>query len=244
MGDLRHLGGCTQKAQFGSNRRNPLKEEQMSTTVNGRTQADIRPAGPEPPPLATTAMGWGNSAPLALAAFAVPTFMLSAVNVGWVNAGVEPMIFAVALMSGGLVQLIAGIIQLRTGNTLAGVLFSMYGALWLSLFAFAEFFAKEVPPAQVGHALGLLLLAFGVFTLWVFVASFRSNAVIVAALAVLAATLFALGIGEYAANTALVHAGGYLGFVAAALAAYLSCAELCEAAYHRVVLPIWPLAKS
>ena len=171
--------------------------------------------------------------------------MLSAVNVGWVNAGVEPMIFAVAFMSGGLVQLIAGIIQLRTGNPFAGVLFSMYGALWLSLFAFAEFFAKEVPLAQVGHALGLLLFAFGIFTLWVFVASFRSNAVIVAALAVLAATLFsAEGAGQYGANTALVHVGGYLGPVAAALAAYLSCAELCQVSYKREVLPIWPLAKS
>ena len=216
----------------------------MSTIVNGRAQPDVMPAGPEPPPAASTAAGWGNSAPLALAAFAVPTFMLSAVNVGWVNAGVEPMIFAVAFMSGGLVQLIAGIIQLRSGNTLAGVLFSMYGALWLSLFAFAEFFVKEVPPAQVGHALGLLLFAFGVFTLWVLVASFRSNAVIVAALVVLAATLFVLGAGQYAGNTALVHAGGYLGFVAAALAAYLSCAELCQASYKRAVLPIWPLAKS
>jgi uncharacterized protein len=244
MGDLRHLGGGTQGAQFDSNRTIPLKEEQMSTTVDGHAKPDVRIAGPEPPPPASTVMGWGNSAPLALAAFAVPTFMLSAVNVGWVNVAVEPMIFAVAFMAGGIVQLIAGIIQLRTGNTLAGVLFSMYGALWLSLFAFAEFFAKEVPPAQVGHALGLLLFAFGAFTLWVFVASFRSNAVIVAALAVLAATLFVLGAGQYAANTALVHAGGYLGFVAGVLAAYLSCAELCEAAYHRVVLPIWPLAKS
>jgi uncharacterized protein len=216
----------------------------MSTTVDGRAQPDARVARPEPSPVATTVMGWGNSAPLALAAFAVPTFMLSAINVGWVNIGVEPMIFAVAFMAGGIVQLIAGIIQLRTGNTLAGVLFSMYGSLWLSLFAFAEFFVKDVPPAQVGHALGLLLFAFGAFTLWVFVASFRSNAVIVAALAVLAATLFVLGAGQYAANTALVHAGGYLGFAAGALAAYLSCAELCEAAYHRVVLPIWPLAKS
>ena len=27
------------------------------------------------------------------------------------------------------------------------------------------------------------------------------------------------------------------------LAAYLSCAELCEAAYKRSVLLVWPLAK-
>ena len=158
--------------------------------------------------------GWGNSGPLALAAFAVPTFMLSAINVGWVNEGVTPIVFAVALMSGGIVQLIAGIIQLRTGNTIAGVLFSMYGALWLSLFAFAQFFASEVPPAERGHALGLLLFAFGVFTLWIFVASFRTNAVVVTALVFLAATLFVLGSGKYAANVDLIRAGGWLGFIA------------------------------
>ena len=225
----------------------------MSTTLNGGRQQSIRPAGPESPPapaappaVATPpapVTGWGNSGPLALAAFAVPTFMLSAINVGWVNEAVTPVIFAVALTSGGLVQLIAGIIQLRTGNTIAGVLFSMYGALWLSLFAYAQFFASEVPLAERGHALGLLLYAFGAFTVWIFVASFRTNAVVVTALAVLAATLFVLGAGKYTANSSLIHSGGYLGFVAAAEAAYLSCAELCQAAYNRWVLPIWPLAR-
>jgi uncharacterized protein len=224
----------------------------MSTTFDGPARA-VKPAGPEPPldavpppkvatpPAAATT--WGNSAPLALAAFAVPTFMLSAINVGWVSIAVTPMIFAVAFMSGGIVQLIAGIIQLRTGNTFTGVLFSMYGALWLSLFAFAEFFESEIPLAERGHALGLLLFAFGAFTLWVFVASFRTNVVVVTALAVLAATLFTVGAGKYGANIGLVRAGGWLGLVAGADAAYLSCAELCQAAYKREILPIGPLAR-
>ena len=222
----------------------------MSTTFNGGKQRDLSPAIPEspaalvsPPAAPAAVMGWGNSGPLALAAFAVPTFMLSAINIGWVSVGVTPVIFAVALMSGGLVQLIAGVIQLRTGNTFAGALFCMYGALWLTLFTYAQFFASKVPAADQGHALGLLLFAFGAFTLWIFVASFRSNAVVVTALAVLAATLFVLGAGKYAGNSGLIHAGGYLGFVAAAEAAYLSCAELCQATYQRTVLPIWPLAK-
>jgi succinate-acetate transporter protein len=224
----------------------------MSTTFDGRAQREIKPAGPAPPPapaappeVATpSAMtDWGNSGPLALAAFAVPTFMLSAINVGWVNEAVTPVIFAVALMSGGIVQLIAGIIQLRTGYTFTGVLFSMYGALWLSLFAFAEFFEGEIPLTERGHALGLLLLAFGVFTVWVFVASFRTNVVVVSALALLAATLFLLGAGKYGANIDLVHAGGWLGLVAGAEAAYLSCAELCQASYKREILPVGSLAK-
>jgi uncharacterized protein len=224
----------------------------MSTTFDGRAQREIRPASPEPPPAPAAApdvstpsamTNWGNSGPLALAAFAVPTFMLSAINVGWVSEATTPMIFAVALMSGGLVQLIAGIIQLRTGNTIAGVLFSMYGALWLSLFAYAQFFASEVPPAERGHALGLLLYAFGVFTLWILVASFRTNIVVVTALVFLAATLFVLAAGKYGGNADLIKAGGWLGFVAGAEAAYLSCAELCQIAYKRWVLPIGSLAK-
>ena len=44
-------------------------------------------------------------------------------------------------------------------------------------------------------------------------------------------------------NLTVVHAGGYLGLVAAALAAYLSCAEVCEATYKRSVLPVLPLAQ-
>ena len=199
------------------------------------------PHGTPSPVAAGTA--WGNSAPLALAAFAVTTFMLSMVNAHLVNAAVTPVVFGVAFMFGGLTQLIAGIIQFRTGNTFAGVLFSTFGAFWLSLFAIAEFFLKDVPAAQAGHALGLFLFAFGIFTAWIFAASFRTNAVVVVALAALAVTFFVLGAANYGGSTGMLRAGGYLGLVVAALAAYLSCAELCEAAYQREVLPVWPLAR-
>lgn len=33
-----------------------------------------------------------------------------------------------------------------------------------------------------------------------------------------------------------------MALIVAFLAAYLSCAELCEVAYGRSVLPVWPLA--
>lgn len=190
-----------------------------------------------------TGVAWGNSAPLALAAFAVTTFMLSMINTGLVPAATEPVVFGVAFMFGGLTQLIAGVILLRVGNTFAGVLFSGFGAFWLSLFAIAEFFLKEVPAAQVGHALGLYLFAFGAFVAWMFAASFRTNVVVVAALADLVVAFYVLGVGDYVGNTGLTKAGGWLGLVAAVLAAYLSLAEMCEATYGREVFPIGHLAK-
>jgi uncharacterized protein len=193
-------------------------------------------------PVAASA-AWGNSAPLGLAAFAITTFMISMINAKLMPAAIEPVVFGVALMYGGLAQLIAGVIQFRTGNTFTGVLFSTFGAFWLSLFAIAQFFLKDIPAAQAGHALGLFLYAFGIFTIWILLASFRTNVVVVLALASLAATLFVLGAGNYYGSGLTMETGGYMGLVVAALAAYIGLAELSEITYKRTVLPLFPLAK-
>ncbi len=213
----------------------------MATTIQERRIASTDEHNGATPAAAVKPVEWGNSAPLALAGFAVTTFMLSMINANFISAGVEPAVFGVALMFGGITQLLAGLIQLRTGNTFAGVLFSGFGAFWLSLFAIAEFFLKAIPANQVGHALGLFLYAFGFFVVSMTIASFRTNAIVVAALVLLIGAFFALGAGNYGAHTGLVHIGGYLGLSAAALALYLSCAETCEASYGRGILPVWPL---
>jgi uncharacterized protein len=75
------------------------------------------------------------------------------------------------------------------------------------------------------------------------VASFRTRVVTSVALFVLMLTFFLLAIGNYGGHITVVHWGGYLGLVTAALAGYLACAEVCEAAYARSVLPVWSLAK-
>ncbi len=219
----------------------------MATVPAGAAQQE---AELDSAPLRATTLDWGNSAPLALFAFAVTTFMLSMVNADAIAKGVEPVVFPVALMFGGLTQLIAGIIQLRTGNTFAGVLFSGFGAFWLSLFALAQWFLKEIPPAYVGHAFGLFLYAFGIFIVIMFATSLRTNAVVVVALGILIFTIFFLAAGNYGATVkelaghgnTLIHWGGYTGLAAAACAFYLAFAELCEFSYHRAVLPVWPLS--
>jgi succinate-acetate transporter protein len=219
-----------------------------STHTNGGAAArPVRAAEDALPDRQRTAFdesnGWANSAPLALAAFAVCAFMLSMVNAHVVDAGVTPYVWGVALMFGGATQLIAGIIQLRTGDTFAGVLFSAFGAFWLSLFAIVELFQASVPVAQRGHALGLFLYAFAGFTLYMLFASFRTNVVTVAALVVLDATLFLLASGNYFAHSGVVTAGGWTGLVLTALAAYLSFSAVSEASYGRQVVPIGDLSK-
>jgi uncharacterized protein len=217
----------------------------MTSTDKGIEPAAARvaPAVPAAPPVTASGLAWGNSGPLALAGFATTTFMLSLIDANLVPAGTLPIVFAVAFMFGGLAQFIAGIVQLRIGNTFGGVLFCGFGAFWLSLFAFAEFFVKDVPLIQLGHAQGLFLYAFGIFAAVMLLASFRTNVVVVSALLLLVAALFLIGAGDYTASPSLIKAGGWVALVLAALAFYLALAELCEASYGREVLPVGHLAK-
>ena len=191
-------------------------------TRSERQEADL-----EGRPVSPTALNWGNSAPLALAAFGVTTFMLSMINASQTSVAVKPVVFGVALMFGGVTQLIAGIVQLRTGNTFTGVLFTGFGGFWMSLFAVAQWYLKSVPAAQVGHALGLFLYAFGIFALIMWIASFRTNAIVVLALGILVATFFLLGAGNYGAHAEWIKWGGYTGLGAAGCAFYLALSELC-----------------
>ncbi len=197
----------------------------------------------ESPPTSASTSGWGNSAPLALLAFGVPTFMLSMINAQAVAVSVTPVVFGVALMCGGITALIAGIIQFRTGNTFSGVLFTGFAAFWLSLFAIAQWFLKEVPPLHAGQATGLFLYAFGIFLVVMLAASFRTNVVVVVTLTLITVAVFLLGAGHYGAHTTLIHWGGYVGLVATACIFYTALAELCEITYARAILPVWSLAK-
>jgi uncharacterized protein len=215
---------------------------------------EIKPIRSVPltPAATVTGVAWGNSAPLALAGFGVTAFMLAMIYINAFPVAATPVVFAVALMFGGLTQFIAGIIQLRLGNVFGGMLFSGFGAFWMSLWAFAEFFAKSVPATQAGHTEALLLYAFGIFAAIMFLASFRTSIVVVTALALLTATLFVVGAALYTASlpviaglasSGLLKTGGWMAIVLAGLALYLALTEVCETTYGREILPVGHLEK-
>jgi len=213
----------------------PIPLIQPSVGLNGaRERRSVQPAPAPPTPLA-------NAGPLGLSAFAITTFLLSMVNAGLIAEGAEPIVFGMALMVGGLAQVLAGMWEFRTGNTFAGTAFVAYGAFWLSFWALVQFYVADIPKADVGDALGLYLIAWGIFTAYMFVASFKTSRGVNVVFGLLLFTFLALGIGELAASTGLTRAGGYLGLLTAAAAAYVAMAEITNATFGRTVLPIHPL---
>jgi succinate-acetate transporter protein len=181
--------------------------------------------------------------PLGLAAFALTTFVLSMFNSGLVGKGGEPVVLGLALAYGGIAQLLAGMWEFRTGNTFGAVAFTSFGAFWLSFWALNHFYAKEIPKADVGHALGLYLIAWGIFTAYMWVASFRVSIAVMLVFAALAVTFFLLGVGQASDNADLIKAGGFAGLGTAVLAWYASFAAVANSTFGRSILPVRELKK-
>ena len=205
--------------------------------------ADGRRAGPMPVEIEPRPPGWANSGPLCLIAFGAVTFMFSLVNATAISSAVVPVIIGTGLIFGGATQLVGGLIQLRTGGTLNGALFSTFGGFWIVLPAYLEWFARKVPAAQVGHATGLLLYTFAIVAAMFLLVSLRTTIATVLALANLLATLLLLAAANYGGHPTLLHIGGVTGIVLAGQALYIAAAEICEDAYGRTVIPLGRLDK-
>jgi succinate-acetate transporter protein len=179
--------------------------------------------------------------PLGLAAFALTTFVLSAVNAGWIHKGTEPVVLGLALAYGGLAQLLAGMWEFKKGNTFGATAFTSYGAFWISFWAFVVFYAAKVPKADATQAVGIYLLGWGIFTLYMWIASFRTTAAVNAVFFLLTITFFLLAFGELGTSSGLSKLGGWFGIATALVAWYTSFAGVINSTFGKVVLPTKPL---
>jgi uncharacterized protein len=208
-----------------------------SREPTGGRSAEAREAG------GTAASGgWSvaDPGPLGLAAFALTTFVLSMFNAGILDDRAEPVVFGLALAYGGLAQLLAGMWEFRTGNTFGAVAFTSYGAFWISFWAFVQFYASDIPESVANHATGVYLVAWGVFTTYMLVASLRTTAAVAVVFLLLAATFLLLGIGDWTTTDGITKAGGVVGLATAAAAWYASFAAVANATFARTVMPVGP----
>ena len=184
-----------------------------------------------------------DPAPLGLAAFALTTFVLSMFNSGLVSDKGEPIVLGLALAYGGLAQLLAGMWEFKNNNTFGATAFASYGAFWLSFWAFNQFYADKITDkADAGHAVGLYLIAWGIFTAYMWIASLRVSVAVSVVFLLLAATFIVLGIGESGADTSIVKIGGYIGLATALAAWYASFAVVTNKTFGRIVLPVKELS--
>ncbi len=199
----------------------------------------------EPPPgEAAQASLWkpADPGPLGLAGFAMTTFVLSMFNSNLVDEKGFPVVLGLALAYGGIVQLLAGMWEFRTGNTFGAVAFCSFGAFWISFWALNVFYAKSIG-GNAGHAIGVYLWAWAIFTAYMTVAALRVNMAVLTVFVLLTVTFILLAIGAVGPHPTVTHWGGYLGLATAAAAWYASFAAVANSTFGRIMLPVVPLGK-
>ena len=178
-----------------------------------------------------------NPAPLGLAGFGLTTVLLSCINAGLIPADGVTAVVPLAFAFGGLAQLIAGVLEYANGNTFGMVAFTSYGCFWwwyaFMVWTIGAGWIK--PPAPVAVATALLL--WGVFTLYMWVATFRANKGVFTVFLLLWVTFFLLAAGDYGMAAARV-LGGYVGLATGAAALFVSFAEVTNGAFGRSVIPL------
>jgi succinate-acetate transporter protein len=168
------------------------------------------------------------------------TFVLSMFNSNLVNSKGLPVVLGLALAYGGIVRVLAGLWEFRTGNTFGAVAFCSYGAFWISFWALNVFYVKQIG-GNAGHAVGVYLWAWAIFTTYMAVAALRTSGAVLLVFVLLSATFILLAIGAVGAHETVTHWGGSVGLAAAAW--YASFAAVTNSTFGRTVLPVVPLAR-
>jgi uncharacterized protein len=174
--------------------------------------------------------------PLGLAGFGITTCILSLINAGVLSADALGVVLALAVVYGGGAQLLAGMWEFKKGNTFGATAFTSYGAFWISFYLIVH----AAPKAGVG----LFLFLFGVFSLYLWFASFYLNRALFYIFLTLTITFFLLAFHDFGilGSSAL---GGWMGEICGILALYTSAAGVINSVAGRTVLPVGkPISKA
>lgn len=204
---------------------------------DGAPKPTTEAASSAPPTRARTSSTKADPAPLGLGALAITLLVFSLFGSGLLPEVGEPVVLGLAFAYGGVAQVLAGMWEFRAGSTFGATAFTSYGAFWLSLFVLEAFFADAIPAADAGAYVGWTLIAWAIFTTYMYVASVRLTGAVNAVFLLLAATLYLLGVGEVIGVEIVTRVGGFVGLVTAAAAGYASYATLTDEAYRERVLP-------
>lgn len=177
-----------------------------------------------------------NPAPLGLMGFGMTTILLNIHNAGFYP--ISAVILAMGICYGGIAQVIAGIMEFKKGNTFGMTAFVSYGFFWLSLVTLIVLpkigWAEPTPHGFMAW----YLVVWGIFTLFMFVGTLKSNKVLQFIFLSLTILFFMLAGRDFTGNTALGTLAGYEGILCGASAFYLAMAEVINEVYDRTVLPI------
>ncbi|MFB6131531.1 MAG: acetate uptake transporter [Salinigranum sp.] len=181
----------------------------------------------------------GNPAPLGLVGFGLTTVLLSMVNAQLLPSAGEAVVIPLAIAYGGTIQLFAGLLEYREGNTFGTVAFTSYGAFWW-WFALLVLMGDNgwISLQGAGTTIGVALILWGLFTTYMWIGTFRLNWALWSVFLLLSITFYLLGFGDFLGVGSLTVLGGWVGVLTGLDAMYVSFAEVVNWSFDADVLPL------
>lgn len=183
-----------------------------------------------------------NPAPLGLFGFGMTTVLLNLHNAGFY--GMNSAILAMGICYGGTAQVIAGVQEWKKNNTFGATAFTSYGFFWLSLVALILLPKIDASFAPDDAAMASYLAIWGLFTLGLFIGTFRLSAALQVVFGTLTVLFFMLASEHFfTVSTGFKHFTGYEGIVCGLAAIYTGIAQILNEVYGCAVLPLGPVKK-
>ena len=178
-----------------------------------------------------------NPGPLGLLGFGMTTVLLTLHNAGLLPLSI--VIVAMGIALGGLAQIIAGIRELKQGNTFAGTAFTAYGLFWWSLvLIWVNPYAEAGIEAASKVAMGYYLLLWGIFTGFMFVGTLKHNRATQIVFGSLTILFILLALGDFTGNHTITTIAGFEGIFCGLSAIYNASAQILNAEYGKTILPV------
>ena len=176
-----------------------------------------------------------NPAPLGLLGFGMTTVLLCLHFAGIMELTV--VIGAMMFALGGTAQLVAGVFELKQGNTFGGTAFTAFGCFWWSL---AVIFTNplELMDESDEISMGFYLALWGVFALFMFFGSRKHNTALQVVFLSITIVFFGLALSEFTGVETFSIISGIIGIFSGGSAIYTSMGTMLKGEYGREILPL------
>lgn len=166
------------------------------------------------------------------------TVLLNLLNAGIIPSSGWGVILAMALFYGGIVQIIAGILEFKNGNTFGTIAFCAYGSFWLSLVALLVFPALGWAVAVDSTSMAAYFVIWGIFSTFMFICTLKLKRGLQVVFLTLVVLFFLLAIADLTGIGAIKTIAGIEGIFCGASAIYVASAEVLNEIYKKTVLPL------
>jgi succinate-acetate transporter protein len=182
-----------------------------------------------------------NPAPLGLFGFGMTTVLLNLANAGLFS--LSTMVLATGIFYGGIAQIIAGVMEWKKNNMFGAVAFTSFGAFWLTLVGLIVMPGMGWGSAADKGGMVAYFIVWGLFTLFMFVATLRINKALQVVFATLVVLFALLALHEATGNATLGKITGWEGILCGASAIYAAVAQVWNEYYGKVMLPLGVVKK-